>query len=150
MIFGPLPPGTNFYIVNALLIALYMISGIIGLKAKQNYFIGIRTYETLGNPEIWKKANIRICSLVIAFTIPLLIINIVFAVLKLQTTFAYAILGIFFVGILALNFYGSIYAQNLAKEQGIEVKKVHIPPYVYIILILSVIILAVVWHLIFK
>jgi len=150
MPFGPLPEGANLYIVNTILIVGYMLYAIIGMRAKQNYFFGVRTPESLSDPEIWEKANKKFLFVILAFTIPLLIINLTFALLKFPESFPGAILIIFAIGMIALNTYSLKYTQNLDKKKGVEIRKVKFPVYAVITLILITIALAVGWHLIFK
>jgi len=150
MPFVPLPEGTNLYIPTTLVIVAYILYAIFGMRVKQNYFFGVRTSESLSNPEIWKKANKKSAVLMLAFAIPLLIANTIFAILKLPEAFPGTILIIFAIGLISLNFYISIYAQNLAKKEGVETYKVRIPAYAIIILILITIALAVLCYLIFK
>jgi len=150
MPFGPLPEGTNLYIPTTLLIVLYMLYAIVEMRAKQNYFFGVRTPESLSDPEIWKKANKKFSFLTLAFTLPLLIANITFAILKLPESFPGTILMIFAIGMVSLNTYSLKYTQNLAKKKGLQIRKVKFPVYEIMDLLLITIALAVVWHLIFK
>jgi len=150
MPFGPLPEGVNLYIINTILIAAYLIVAIVGMEAKKNYLVGVRTPTTFSSEEIWSKANKRAYLVMLAFTIPLLILNFIFAFLKLGEPFGEAILIIFAIGIIAINTYNLKYAENLAKEKGIETSKVKFPAYAIITLILITIALAIIWYLIFK
>ena len=154
MPFGPLPEGTNLYIPTTLVIVVYMLRAIVGMRVKQNYFFGVRTSESLSDPEIWKEANKKSSFLTLAFTLPLLIANIIFAILKLPESFPGTILIIFAIGMIALNTYSLKYTQNLAKKKGVEIRKVKFPVYAVITSILITIALAIVWyliwHLIFK
>ncbi len=115
MPFGPLPEGTNLYIPTTLVIVAYMLYAIFGMRAKRNYFFGVRTPESLSDHEIWEKANKKFSFLMLAFTIPLLIANTIFAILKLPESFPGTILIIFAIGMISLNTYSLKYTQNLAK-----------------------------------
>ncbi len=150
MPFGPLPKSANLYIVNTILIVGYMLSAIIGLMVKKNYFFGVRTPESFSDPEVWEKANKRVSFIILAFTIPLLIINLIFAFLKLKEQFPGAILIVFAIGMIIINTYALKYTQNLGREKGVEIRKVTFPVYVIITLILLTVALGVVWYLMFK
>ncbi len=150
MPFGPLPKGTNFYIVNILLITSYILYAFIATKSKRNFFIGIGTSGSLSDPEIWAKVNRRFAILIYSFSLPLLFANITFFILRYPVSFATTILIIFAVGMIAISNYVWVYAENLTRKKHLEAKRVKRPLYSIIILILITIALAVGWHLIFK
>jgi len=150
MLFGPLPEGANLYVINALLIVAYSISVIIGFNSKRNYFAGVRTPETLGNDNIWKEVNRRVLIVTLSFTVPLFILNIVFAILKFGEPFGVAILIVFAVGMIVINTYSLKYAQNLARRSSVEVQKTKIPLTKVILLLLGTIFLALIWLLIWN
>jgi len=136
MPFMPLPVGTNLYAVNILVIASYILYAFIGTKSKQNFFIGIGHPGSLLDPKIWVKVNRRFAKIIYLFSLPLLIANIIFFILKLPTPFAGTILIIFAIGMISISNYAWFYAENLTKEKHLETKRVKRPLYTIIILIM--------------
>lgn len=149
MPFMPLPVGTNLYIVNFLLIAVYILYTFFGTKFKRNFFIGIGHPGSLSDPEIWKKVNKRFAKTVYLFSLPLLIANLIFFILKLPTPFAGIILIIFAIGMIAISNYSWIYAGNLAQQKHVEIKTKR-PVSSIIILIIITLAIALILYLIFK
>ena len=131
-----------------MLIVAYMLIAIFTMRAKQNYFVGVRSPETLGDPKVWKRANRRSAALMLVFTISLLVANTLFAILKLPQSFPGAILVIFAIGLVVLNTYGLKYARRIAV--GEKAKKARFPLYATLILISGVLAIGLVWYLVFR
>jgi len=47
----------DLLIVYLITSVIFIVEGLVMLKVKQNYFIGVRTDITLSDPEIWDKTN---------------------------------------------------------------------------------------------
>ena len=99
---------------------LFVIDGIRMLKIRQNSLSGLRTSDTLSDPQIWEKAN-KISGIIFIFVGFLTIILSLSSLLlwhNWQVVFPLCVLG----GAIGTGIFGSTYASKLKKEKQIKGK----------------------------
>ncbi|MGB9750555.1 MAG: SdpI family protein [Caldisericia bacterium] len=101
----------SLFIINLTMI----IAGIATYFSEPNYFIGLRTTDTLSDERVWYKANKFSGKLFIIFGIVMLFITILFAVFKL-TDFIIYLVYVNLNVLLGLAIISGVYAHIYAKR----------------------------------
>lgn len=132
----------NDLTINLILNFILIITGIAMLLIKKpNYFIGLRTIDTLSDERVWVKSNRFAGLLSIIFGIILSIINIISYLFKwefLVKNLVYIFLVILILIAIISSIYASIYAKEILKENKEEMKQFVVSRgLIYLFIILS-------------
>ncbi|MBC7195116.1 MAG: SdpI family protein [Caldisericia bacterium] len=118
---------------------ILLIFSIFMSKVKPNLFYGVRTSETLSDPEVWKKTNKLGSILFSIVSLIFILLNLIFYLSNSPTSNSKFSLIFLLFGILSITFYLVFYSKKLLKEKGKKREEIIITnSFVYLMIISSI------------